>query len=263
MNFRRLKAASPGGRRALNGVQTEGSFPDHAQRGCRVDCESVAYRFPLSGMAVWGAWVLAGAVGSVLPYVAITFGWLPGDGSWIAAVVGAAIVAFPQYIVLRLIGHSSLAGAMWIPVSVVAWLAADLAMSVSAERITNALLSVGAIQALTPGPFRFLTMVNGVESTTTAAVLGLGQGLLLARIFVARSAARLWFVGNLVAAVVMWIVIVIRLNGVSTTNQTVVDLLLPIAIDGALYAAVTGIALLAMSRRDGESAARRAGVLVH
>ncbi len=94
-------------------------------------------------MAVWGTWVLAGAVGSVLPYVATTFGWLPADGSWIAAIVGAAIVAFPQYIVLRLlIGHSSLAGAMWIPVSVVAWLAADLAMSVSAERITNALLSV-------------------------------------------------------------------------------------------------------------------------
>lgn len=217
----------------------------------------MAYRFPLSGMAVWGTWVLAGAIGSVLPYVAITFGWLPADGGWIAAVVGAAIVAFPQYIVLRLLmGQPSLTGAMWIPVSVVAWLAADLAMSVSAERITNALLSVGTIQALTPGPFRFLTMVTGVESITMAAVLGLGQGLLLARIFVARSAARLWFVGNLVAAVVMWIVIVIRLNGVSTTNQTVVDLLLPVAIDGALYATVTGIALFAMSRRDSEGAAQ-------
>ncbi len=219
--------------------------------------ESLAHRFPLSGMAVWGAWVLAGAAGSVLPYLAFTFGWLPADGGWIAAVVGAAIVALPQYIVLRLMGHSSLASAMWIPVSVVAWLAADLALWVSAERIANALLSVGAIQALTPGPFRFLTMVTGVELATTAAVLGLGQGLLLARIFVARSAARLWFVGNLVAAVVMWIVIVFRLNGVSTTTQTVVDLLQPIAIDGALYAAVTGIALLAMSRRD--SAARKAG----
>ncbi len=104
-------------------------------------------------------------------------------------------------------------------------------------------------------------MVTGVELATTAAVLGLGQGLLLARIFVARSAAKLWFVGNLVAAVVMWIVIVFRLNGVSTTTQTVVDLLQPIAIDGALYAAVTGIALLAMSRRD--SAARKAGALAH
>src|SRR5437762_8637224 len=184
--------------------------------GRRVASKAMANRFPLSGMAAWGAWVLAGAVGSVLPYVAIIFGWLPAHGGWIVTVVGAAIVALPQYIVLRLMGHSSLAAAMWIPVSVVAWLAADLAMSGSAERITNALLSVGAIEALTPGPFRFLTMVTGVELATTAVVLGLGQGLLLARIFVARSAARLWFVGNLAAAAVIWIVIVIRLNGVST-----------------------------------------------
>jgi hypothetical protein len=216
----------------------------------------MAYRFPLSGIVVWGAWVLAGIVGSVLPYLVATFGWLGpvnavGD-VWIGIVVDSAIVAFPQYIVLRLlIGHPSLAGAMWIPVSVVAWLAAGLAMSVSAERITNALLSVGAIHALTPGFFPFLTVVTGVESITLAAVLGLAQGLLLARIFVARSAATLWFAGNLVAAVVVWIVIEIRSNGLSNqTNQTAVDLLLPIAIFGALYAAVTGIALVALSRPD-------------
>jgi len=45
------------------------------------------------------------------------------------------------------------------------------------------------------------------------------------------------------------------------SGRCFVDLLLPIAIDGALYAAVTGIALLAMSRRD--SAARKAGALAH
>ena len=216
----------------------------------------MAYRVPLSGMVVWGAWILAGMVGSVLPYLGTTFGWLGRVNSvedfWIGVAVGSAIVAFPQYIVLRLlIGHPSLASAMWIPVSVVAWLAAYLASSVSAEKTTNALLSVGAIQALTPGTFKFLTVITGVESITLAAVLGLAQGLLLARIFVARSAARLWFVGNVVAAVVVWIIVEIRSNGLSNqTNQTAVDLLLPIAIFGALYAAVTGIALVAISRRD-------------
>jgi hypothetical protein len=206
-------------------------------------------------MVVWGAWILAGAVGSVLPYLGTTFGWRPvnavGD-VWIGIVVGSAIVTFPQYFVLRLlIGHPSVASAMWIPVSVVAWLAAYLAIGVSAERTTNALLSVGAIKALTPGIFPFLTVITGVESITYAAALGLAQGVLLARIFVARSAARLWFAGNLVAAVVVWIIIEIRSNGLSNqTNQTAVDLLLPTAIFGALYAAVTGIALVAMSRRD-------------
>jgi|GEM_PF-4923041 len=159
----------------------------------------MAYRIPLSRIAIWGAWVLAGIVGTALPALANTFGWsvpiYTVEDVWVATVVFSAIVAFPQYIVLRLlIGHSSLAGAMWIPVSVVAWLAADQANSVSSERITNALLSVGAIQALTQGSFPFLTVISGVEGITLGAALGLAQGLLLARVFVARSAARLWFV---------------------------------------------------------------------
>ncbi|HET9782700.1 MAG TPA: hypothetical protein VFR33_13080 [Candidatus Dormibacteraeota bacterium] len=67
----------------------------------------------------------------------------------------------------------------------------------------------------------------------------------------AKSAARLWFIANLAAAVVVWIVSEIRNNLASNqTNQTLVDLLLPTAFFGALYAAVTGIALVALSRRD-------------
>jgi hypothetical protein len=224
----------------------------------------MAHRIPLSRMAFWGAWVLAGLVGYVLAYLGNAFGWFgaiyaDGDG-WIAIIVGSAIVAFPQYIVLRLlIGHPSLAGAMWIPVSAVAWLAADLAIYASADRITNALLSVGAIQALMLGPFAFFTpisVITAVENITLATVLGLAQGLLLARVFVARSAVWLWFGGNVVAAVVVLIVTQIQINGVSNqTNQTGVDLLLPTAIPGALYAAVTGIALVALPRRDPKGAA--------
>jgi hypothetical protein len=210
-------------------------------------------------MAFWGAWVLAGGVGSLLPNLVFTFGWLgPIYGDyWIATVVLAALIAFPQYIVLRLlIGRPSLAGGMWIPVSAVAWLAAGLAGGVSAEWIANTLQSAGAFQASTPGPFSFITVIIGVESITYAAFLGLAQGLLLARVFVARSAAWLWFAANLVAAVVIFLVTQIRINGVSNqTNQTVVDLWLPTVVLGALYAAVTGIALVALPRRDRKGAA--------
>ena len=220
----------------------------------------MAHRIPLSRMAFWGAWVLAGMVGSVLPDLGATFGWFGStyadqDG-WIAILVSSALVAFPQYIVLRLlIGHSSLAGAMWIPVSAVAWLAADLAINASAERIINALLSVAAIQALMLGPFPFFTAITVAENITLAAVLGLAQGLLLARVFVARSAVWLWLGGNLVAVAVVSIVSQIRINGVfNQTYQTAVDQWLPTAILGALYAAVTGIALVALSRRDRKGA---------
>jgi uncharacterized membrane protein YhaH (DUF805 family) len=99
-------------------------------------------------------------------------------------------------------------------------------------------------------------VIIGVESITYAAFLGLAQGLLLARVFVARSAAWLWFAANLVAAVVIFLVTQIRINGVSNqTNQTVVDLWLPTVVLGALYAAVTGIALVALPRRDRKGAA--------
>jgi hypothetical protein len=248
----------------LPSIGSTGFESPKASAPLRVDSASMARRIPLSRMAFWGAWVLAGGVGYVLPYLGATLGWfgpiyINGD-YWIANVVGAALVAFPQYVVLRLLmGHRSLAGAMWIPVSAVAWLAAGLAGGVSAEWIASTLLSVGAIQA-TPGPFSFLIVIIGVESFTYAAFLGLAQGLLLARVFVARSAAGLWFVGNLVAAVVVLIVTQIRIAGVSDqTNQTAVDLLLQTAIPGALYAAVTGIVLVALPRRDRKGAAPVAG----
>jgi hypothetical protein len=218
----------------------------------------MARRIPRSGIAFWGAWVLAGIVGSLLPILGISFGWsLPSDtvaDALTANIVYSAIVAFPQYIVLRLlIGHSSLAGAMWIPVSVVGWLAAVLARSASAVWITNALLSIGPVEALTPGsiPFDFLTVLEGVEGITYAAFLGLAQGLLLARVFMTGSAAWLWFAANLVAAVVVWIVSQIQMNAASNqTNQTALDFLMPVAILGGLYAAVTGIALAALFRRN-------------
>ena len=215
----------------------------------------MANRFPISGMVVWGAWVLAGIVGSVLPVLGATFGWLGpvyevGD-LWIVVVVNSAIVAFPQFIVLRLlIGHSSLATAMWIPVSVVAWLAGYIVLSTSADSTAYSLLSVGAVRALIPGRFPFLTVITGIESIVLAAALGLAQGFLVGRMFFARSAVWLWLVGNLAAAVIVWIIVQVRTNSVSNqTNQTAVDVLLPTAIFGALYAGITGIALVALSRR--------------
>ncbi|HXC79185.1 MAG TPA: hypothetical protein VNU19_19305 [Candidatus Acidoferrum sp.] len=106
------------------------------------------------------------------------------------------------------------------------------------------------------GSFPFFTAITLVENLTLAAVLGLAQGLLLARVFVARSAVWLWFGGNLVAAVVALIVGEILFNGVSNrTNATDLDVFLFTAIAGALYAGVTGIALVALPRRDRKGAA--------
>jgi hypothetical protein len=219
----------------------------------------MANRIRLSRIAIWGAWVVAGGVGYMLPYLGASLGWFGPtypDG-WTAIIASAAIVAFPQYIVLRVfIGHSSLAGAMWIPVSVVASVAADQAIFAFGDRIANALFSVGAIQALLRGPiFSLILVIDGIQGITLAAVVGLAQGLLLTRVFAARSAAWIWFVGNLIAAVVVLIVTQL-INGLfNQTNETTVELLLLVAILGGLYAAVTGIVLVGFSRRDPKGAA--------
>src|SRR4029077_1873063 len=98
----------------------------------------MANRIRLSRIAIWGAWVVAGGVGYMLPYLGAFLGWFGPfypDG-WTVAIASSAIVAFPQYIVLRLlIRHSSLAGAMWIPVSVVASLVAGQAIFAFTDRI--------------------------------------------------------------------------------------------------------------------------------
>ncbi|HVC75085.1 MAG TPA: hypothetical protein VND96_01060 [Candidatus Micrarchaeaceae archaeon] len=108
-------------------------------------------------------------------------------------------------------------------------------------------------------PGAFLNVIFGVENVTPSAVLGLAQGLLLARVFVARSTVWLWFGGTLVAAVVTLIVAQILFIGDSNqTSQTAFDLLLQIAIRGGLYAAVTGIVLVTLSRRDHKGAAPEA-----
>jgi len=174
----------------------------------------------------------------------------------IVTVVAAAMMAIPQYTVVRLLtGRPSFAGAMWIPVTVGAWLAFVLATPAFAESIANALLSVGVIRTLMPGPFPFLSLISGIELITLAALLGLAQGLLLGRVFAARSASGLWFAANLLAALVMWIVIEIRDSGSSRPNQTAIDSLLPTVFYGFLYAAITGVALVAAARRRRKGAA--------
>ncbi len=213
-------------------------------------------RIPQS-VAAWLAWVLAAIAGTALALAVGTAGLLPvGDEAdvWTAEIVGATLIAFPGFVVLRfLVGRSTLLTAIWIPVTVVGWLAASVATGLSEQT----LLSVGADSRLMPGgPIDFLDLVIGIEAITLAAFLGVGQGILLARIFVRRAAARLWLAANLVAAAVQWLVIVSR-AGSDSNAQTELDLWLPPLLFAALYAALTGIALVAITR-DGRQTAMAA-----
>ena len=210
-------------------------------------------RIPRS-VAVWLAWVLAAIAGTWLALAVVTARLLPvGDAAdtWTAEIVGATLIAFPGFVVLRfLVGRSSLLTAIWIPVTVIGWLVASLATGLSEQ----VLLSVGADSRLMPGgPIDYLTLVIGIEAITLAAFVGVGQGILLARIFVRRAAARLWVAANLVAAVVQWLVIESR-AGSDSNAQTELDLWLSPLLFAALYAALTGIALVAITRDSRKTA---------
>src|SRR6266550_206070 len=210
-------------------------------------------RIPRS-LAVWLAWVLAAIAGTALALAVPMAGLLPvGDEAdvWTAEIVGATLIAFPGFVVLRfLVGRSSLLTAIWIPVTVIGWLAASLATGLSEQ----ALLSVGADSRLMPGgPIDYLTLVIGIEAITLAVFVGAGQGILLARIFARRAAARLWVAANLVAAVVQWLLIESR-AGSDSSGQTELDLWLSPLLFAALYAAWTGIALVAITRDSRKNA---------
>ena len=86
-----------------------------------------------------------------------------------------------------------------------------------------------------------------------AAVLGLAQGILLARIFERASIVGLWLAANLVGAVAVGILFGIRFQETATSNDATLTAFVSNAlIDGGLYATVTGAALVAIARRNGQ-----------
>ena len=223
-----------------------------AQHGGLQSKMTIVNRPLVSSIALWLAWVVAGMVGPAFASLAFSRGWLSEfvNAYLITTPIVAAIMAFPQYVVLRLLTRrSSLATALWIPATAAAWLAAGLATGALQVPIANGLFSVDAIRPLIPGSIPFLTVIIGVETLTIAAFLGVGQGLLLARVFMARWAPVLWFAANLLPMVVISIVGEIRAGGDSGTNQTELDLVLSAALFGGLNASVPGIALVALARR--------------
>jgi hypothetical protein len=227
-------------------------------QGFRVRSSAAAFRPPFWGIATWAAWVLAGAVGNTGVLLALTAGWFPVSDSdqVISACVGGAIIGIPQYLVLRLSGRPSLASAMWIPVTMVAWLAYVLGGIALAGAIADGLYSVDAVRALRL-PVGLLTLQIGAEFLTLAALVGAGQGLLLSRVVMARSAVGVWVAANLLAAVVVGIAVTIRDTGDTSTNQSEADVLLSAALVGGIFAAVTGVALVALARRARTGAAPR------
>jgi hypothetical protein len=228
----------------------------------------MAYSMRRPGLALWGAWLGAGVVGSLLPVLPAALNLrfpivadLRLDDAYglRSAAVGAICLALFQTIVLGVLKARFTASVlMWIPVSTGATVVAYLAIALGQVTVPRAVISVSAIQASLPPSFPLLQVIFALSSVAVAVVVGVAQGILLARVFRRRSALGLWLVANLVAAVLVGIVFGIRLQEPVTGSDA--DLtaifLSTTLIDGALYAAVTGAALVAFARRRTEVSAR-------
>ena len=205
---------------------------------------AVALRPPR--LTLWVAWVCAGALGAAVA------GWASQPGSevfggtgasyWVPIVL-AAPLALLQFLVLRgLAGVSVLAAAMWVGLTLVASAASGYA--------------TGGWYDVAPG---LLQRGFGVETATDVMfvvgdymmplLVGLAQGVVLAWIAGRRWVAVLWIVISVVgyAVAIRLLVLVTPASGFEsgTVPGGHVTALAALA---ALYAAVTGLALVAILR---------------
>ena len=219
----------------------------------------MVYRSRRARSVSWGAWLLAGIVGSFVPIMPAAFNFrVPlifalglDDAFGLGSVaIAATFLAFLQYIILSaLIGKVSAAALMWIPVSAAAARIPFLAINLWQTTVPRTLISVSAIQASLPPGFPLLQIIFALFGIANAAVLGLAQGILLARIFGGRSIVALWLGANLLASVLVGIVFGIRLQEPVTGDDATLTAIFVsnTLIDAALYAAVTGAALVAIA----------------
>jgi len=228
----------------------------------------MAYSIRRPGLALWGAWLVAGVAGSLLPVLPAAFnlrfpivaGLSPDHASGLSsALVGATCLALFQTIVLgALKARFSASVLMWIPVSTGATVVAYLAIALWQVTVPRTVISVSAIGASLPPGFPLLQVIFALFGIAVAVVVGLAQGMLLARVLRRRSAVGLWLGANLVGAVLVGIVFGIRLMEPVTgsdADRTAIFLSNTL-IDAVLYAAVTGAALVAFARRGTEVSAR-------
>jgi len=206
---------------------------------------AVAMRRP--GFTLWIAWVGAGALGVAVAASASQPGhevFADAGASYWVPIVLAAPLALLQFLVLRgLIGVSVVAAGMWVALTLVASAASVLAISgwyfVVPQLVPRAFISfeTGMDIMLTGGDY-----INPL-------LLGLAQGVVLAWVFGRPLIAAWWVVINLVAYAVslhllIFALATLRFNlGISAGSYVLARVEL-----AALYAAVTGLALVAILR---------------
>jgi hypothetical protein len=229
-------------------------------------------------VVIWSAWILAAAIGSLLPIMPNVLDVRIGGiylsqitsfsllGGSVVILAGATCLALFQYVVLRvMIRRESLDAAMWIPASAIAAVAAFGSATVWQTTVPRHLLSISAIAAALPQGFPMVEVIGGLVGVVLALCLGLSQGIVLSKVL-RRRVVIYWVLANVLGALVVGVVLGIREQGINDWlgNQVNPDegtltafYVIDTILGGVLYAAVTGAALLMLAGRTSGTHATR------
>jgi hypothetical protein len=226
-------------------------------------------------VAIWPAWVLAAAIGSLLPIMPNVLDVRIGGAYWseiasfsvfgasIEILAGATCLALLQYLVLRvLIRRESLAAAMWIPASAITAVAAFGLAAVWQTTMLRYVISVSAIATALPRGFPMAEAIGGLVGVFLALCLGLSQGIVLSTVLRNRVVIY-WVLANVLGALIAgvgvfgirelgindWLRYQLDPDGGTLTSFYVIDTI----VGGVLYAAVTGAALLVLAGRNSQA----------
>lgn len=196
-----------------------------------------------SGFTLWTAWVVATAVGQALPAAAALTAQteFPGDlGAWIWSAVAALPLALLEFAVLRwVLNVARDRAAAWVGVTILAALAnsvATVAWYYNVDRL-------GSLATQFGGDLIFL-----VGDYLYPVLLGLAQGIVLAMILRRRDATFAWIGANVLALLVTVHVTPTLMGWTGINFQTAPGgYALPELTDWAIYGAVTGGVLVAMT----------------
>jgi len=212
-------------------------------------------------VAIWPAWVIAAAIGSLLPIMPkvldvriggaywsqiASFSWFGGP---VEILGGATCLAFLQYVVLRvLIRRESLAAAMWIPASAIAAVAAFGLGAVWQTAVPHYVISISDIATALPMGFPMVEVITGLFGVVFALCLGLSQGIVLSSVLRHRVVIY-WVMANVLGALVAGVVRVWLVNQDLDEGMPTAFYVIDRIVGGVLYAAVTGAALLVLAGR--------------
>lgn len=214
---------------------------------------------------VWPAWVALSVIASLIPILPNLFNLPPYSINllgiqqslgWNAAALAACVLAVVQYVVISaLLGKVSGVALMWIPASVLTVLVSGPIGSF----IRLAIPINSVFDSLTRGRFPYPLGLS-LNEAALGLMIGLTQGVILAMLFKRRSLIAVWMLANAAAGLAVGIAWQFQFQPVAIVHYDPIAAAYKFAsvtaVDGGLYAAVTGLVLVAVATRRGQISTR-------